>query len=214
MSLTLHLLRHGQTTFSRANAFCGSGLDPELTEDGAAMANCVANYYRDSVAWAGIYASTLRRATLTAAPLCEALEIEPELRDDLQEIAYGAWEGQSVEAVNRDYHDDYIRWSADPAWHAPTGGEPAVAIARRASRVVEEIRDVYADGNVLVVSHKATIRILLCSLLGIDVGRFRYRLACPVGSISVVEFSTHGPLIHRLADRTHLDTRLRLLPGT
>lgn len=213
MSLTLYLLRHGQTTFSRANAFCGAGLDPELTTDGAAMARCVADYYRDA-SWAGVYASTLQRAQLTAAPLCAELNIKPELRDGLKEIAYGAWEGQTVETVNRDYHDDYIRWSADPAWHAPTGGEPAVAIARRALLVVEEIRDLYANGNVLVVSHKATIRILLCSLLGIDVGRFRYRLACPVGSISVVEFGDYGPLVHRLADRTHLDARLRSLPGT
>ena len=34
----------------------------------------------------------------------------------------------------------------------------------------------YATGNVLVVSHKATIRIILCELLGIDLGRYRDRI--------------------------------------
>jgi len=213
MTLTLHLLRHWQTAFSRANAFCGAGLDPELTPDGAAMARCFADHYT-RVQWAAVYASPLQRAIATAQPLCNALGMEINLRDDLKEIAYGEWEGQSVEAVNSEHHDGYIRWSSDPAWHAPTGGEPAVAIARRALRVVEEIRDTYTDGNVLAVSHKATIRILLCSLLGIDVGRFRYRLACPVGSVSVVEFAAQGPFIRVLADRTHLDARLRELPGT
>ena len=139
---------------------------------------------------------------------------QAQLRDDLKEIGYGDWEGKTVAEVERDYHDDYIRWSADPAWHAPTNGEPAIAIAHRGLRVIEEIKARFDDGNILLVSHKATIRILLCSLLGIDVGRFRYRFGCPVGSVSVVEFGAHGPLLHALADRSHFDARLRDLPGT
>jgi probable phosphoglycerate mutase len=213
MSLKLYFLRHGQTTFSRDNNFCGSGMNPPLTDDGAAMAKCFADFYRDTK-WQAVYSSPLQRAVATAEPLCKVLGVMPKLRDDLAEIAYGVWEGKTVQEVERDFHDDYIRWSSDPAWHAPTGGEPAIVIAHRALRVIEEIKSAYDEGNVLVVSHKATIRIILCSLLGIDVGRFRYRLGCPVGSVSIVEFSTHGPLLHALADRTHLDARLRELPGT
>jgi broad specificity phosphatase PhoE len=213
MSLNLYLLRHGQTPYSRENAFCGSGLDPELTADGAAMAESFAHAYR-TLPWTAVYASPLRRTLATAWPLCAALGIEPQIRDDLKEIGYGKWEGKSVATVSVDYHDDYIRWTADPAWYPPTGGEPAVAIAHRGVRVVEEIKERHQTGNVLIVSHKATIRIILCELLGIDVGRFRYRLACPVGSVSVVEFGRHGPLLHALADRAHLDERLRTLAGT
>src|SRR5437762_6834423 len=89
------------------------------------------------------------------------------------------------------FHDDYLPWVADPAWNPPTGGETAVTVAQRALRVIEEIQSRFQDGNVLIVSHKATIRILLCALLGIDVGRFRYRLGCPVGSVSVVRSEEH-----------------------
>jgi probable phosphoglycerate mutase len=81
-------------------------------------------------------------------------------------------------------------------------------------QVVQEIKSRFDNGNVLFVSHKATIRIILCGLLGIDVGRFRYRLVCPVGSISIVEFTEHGPLLQALADRSHLSEALRSLPGT
>lgn len=213
MSLRLHFLRHGQTTFSRDNAFCGSGLDPELTADGLEMARAFAGA-RCTEHWDAVYASPLRRTIATAQPLADALNVKVETRDGLKEISYGEWEGQSVEAVTRDHHDDYIRWLADPAWNAPTGGELAVAIARRAISVVEEIRGRFASGDVLLVSHKATIRIMLCGLLGIDVGRFRYRLVCPVSSISVVEFGQQGPLLRTLADRSHLSERLRSLPGT
>jgi probable phosphoglycerate mutase len=213
MTLTLHFLRHGQTAKSREDAFCGSGLDPELTAEGLEMARSFAVASREKP-WTAIYSSGLRRAITTAQPLCEALGCEMQIRSDLNEIAYGKWEGLTKEKVEREYHDDYITWLADPAWHPPTEGERAVVIARRGSNVVEEIKSRFADGNVLIVSHKATIRIVLCSLLGIDVGRFRHRLVCPVGSVSVVEFTSQGPLLTALADRSHLSEELRSLPGT
>jgi probable phosphoglycerate mutase len=212
LSLTLYFLRHGQTTYSRANAFCGS-LDPELTADGLEMAQAFADAYSE-LPWTAVYASPMQRTIATAKPLCNAIGIKIELRDGLKEISYGQWEGQSIEMVNRDFHDDYIRWLADPAWNPPTQGETAVAIASRSLMVIEEIKHKFPTGNVLLVSHKATIRIILCSLLGIDVGRFRFRLGMPVGSVSIVEFGSHGPLMKGLADRLHLDQRLRSLPGT
>jgi broad specificity phosphatase PhoE len=213
MSLTLHFLRHGQTPLSKEDMFCGSGMDPELTPEGAEMAESFAAAYR-AHGWRAVYSSPLRRTVATARPLCEAVGVEAQLSDGLKEIGYGAWEGKTKEAVEREHHDDYIKWLADPAWHAPTGGEPAVAIARRAQRTLEEIKQRFDDGNVLIVSHKATIRIMLCGLLGIDVGRFRYRLLCPVGSVSIVELGQNGPLLRALAERSHLSESLRALPGT
>jgi len=164
--------------------------------------------------WRAVYTSSLQRARASAEPLASELKIPTEVRPELNEIAYGKWEGQTKESVARDYHDDYVSWLADPAWHAPTGGEQAIMVATRSLRVIDEIKQKFTDGPVLIVSHKATIRIILCSLLGIDVGRFRYRLACPVGSRSVVEFSSEGPLLLSLADRSHLSEALRSLPGT
>src|SRR6267142_6773903 len=208
MSLTLYFLRHGQTTLSREDNFCGSGLDPELTPEGLEMAHAFATAYRDKQ-WAAIFSSSLRRSITTAQPLCDALGMTVEPCAELNEIGYGKWEGLSKKIVERDYHDDYISWLADPAWHAPTGGELAVMIARRGLQVVEEINQKFKEGHILVVSHKATIRIILCGLLGIDVGRFRYRLVCPVGSVSIVEFNPEGPLLHSLADRSHLTETLK-----
>lgn len=168
----------------------------------------------DSMPWAAVYASPLRRTIETARALCDSWKLGLEIRDGLKEIGYGDWEGKTRRQVERDFHDDYIRWEADPAWNAPTGGERGIVIARRAAEVIEEIKERYADGPVLVVSHKATIRIVLCGLLGIDVGRFRFRLACPVGSVSIVEFGQNGPLLRSLADLSHQPAELRALPGT
>lgn len=213
MTLTLHFLRHGQTADSRDNIFCGSGRDPALTPDGIAMARAFADAFRVTP-WTAVYSSPLARTMQTARIVTDLAGLDVQKRDELREMAYGDWEGHSAEEVDRLFHDDYVRWTADPAWNAPTGGEPAVAIERRALRIVDELTGRFQSGHVLLVSHKATIRIMLCSLLGIDVGRFRYRLGCPVASITVVELGAQGPILHRLADRSHLDERLRSLPGT
>jgi probable phosphoglycerate mutase len=213
MSLLLYFLRHGETAFNRDNAFSGSELDIELTSFGLEMAEAVAAAYR-STPWQAIYASPLRRTVATAQPLCTALNIEMELRDSLKEMSFGRWEGHSPETIHRDYLEDYLRWSADPAWFPPTGGETAQTVARRALPVIDEITQRFSDGNVLLVSHKSTIRIILCSLLGLDLSRYRHRLDCPVASISVVEFKTQGPFLKALGDRTHLPEHLRQLPGT
>ena len=102
----------------------------------------------------------------------------------------------------------------EPAWNPPTGGETAIQIASRAALVIAEIEQKHAEGNVLVVSHKATIRSILCTLLGIDLGRYRDRINTPTGSISVIKFGDHGPMLDRLGDRSYMSDELRNLPGT
>lgn len=212
MSLKIYFLRHGETTASRTGGYCGA-LDMDLTDVGTQMAQAFAAAYRD-LPWAAVYASPRRRTVATAQPLCDAIGMAMQLREGLREIEYGQWEGLSVEQVRQQYEEDYVRWLTEPAWNPPTGGETAVQVASRASLVIAEIEQQHPDGNVLVVSHKATIRILLCSLLGIDLGRFRDRIDMPVASVSVVKFDVHGPLLERLGDRAHLPPDLRALPGT
>ena len=68
--------------------------------------------------------------------------------------------------------------------------------------------------NVLVVSHKATIRIILCTLLGIDLGRYRDRIEMLAGSISIVRFDRHGPLLQELGNRFYMDETLRSSEGS
>ena len=212
MGLVLYFLRHGETTSSQTGGYCGT-LDPDLTPAGYEMAQDFAAAYKD-LAWQAVFCSPLKRAVATAQPLCEAVGLTPQLRDGLKEIAYGQWEGKTPEEVNREFHDEYVSWLADPGWFGPTGGERGVDIARRSLIVLDEITRTYPDGNILVVSHKATTRIMLCFLLGIDVGRYRDRLSLTVAALSIVEMTKQGPLLKVLGDRTHLRESLRGRPGT
>lgn len=212
MSLIIYFLRHGETTSSQMGGYCGI-LDPDLTREGHQMAEDFADAYK-SLPWVTVFSSPLRRAIATAKPLCEATGIRMQLKEGLKEIAFGQWEGKTPEDVNREFHDDYVRWLTDPGWNAPTGGQKGIDVARRSSSVLEEIEKTYTTGNVLIVSHKATTQIMLCSLLGIDVGRFRDRIGMPVASLSIVEIAQHGPLLLRLGDRSHLREYLRKRAGT
>lgn len=212
MALTLYLLRHGETPYSRTGGYCGE-LDPELTDAGQQMAAAFAQAYH-ALPWSAVYVSPMKRTIATAKPLCDAVGVEMQLRDGLKEIRYGEWEGKTNEDVRQHYDEDYIRWLTEPAWNPPTGGETAVQVASRASLVIAEIEEKYSEGTVLVVSHKATIRIVLCNLLGIDLGRYRDRINALAGSISMVRFSTHGPLLEILGDRSYMNESLRNLPGT
>ena len=213
MSLRIYFVRHGETTYSQTGGFCGA-IDPELTPEGSQMAEQFAATYA-KLPWEAVYVSPMKRTIATAKPLCDAVGMEMQLHDGLREINYGDWEGKTVEEVKKDYEEDYINWLTEPAWNAPTnGGETSVEIASRSSLVIAEIQEKYKSGNVLVVSHKATIRILLCSLLGIDLGRYRYRIGALAASVSIVKFDVRGPLLEVLGDRSYMDENLRNLPGT
>ncbi|MGZ8225297.1 MAG: histidine phosphatase family protein [Methylococcaceae bacterium] len=212
VSLKIYLLRHGETAYSQRGAYCGA-LDAELTAEGRQMAQAFAEAYR-TIPWTDVYVSPMKRAIATAQPLCDAVSLSMQMRDGLKEIGYGAWEDRELDYVREHYQEDFIRWQTDPAWNPPTDGETAIQIAARALPVITEIESTYKDGNVLVVSHKATIRIILCSLLGIDVGRYRDRINAPAASVSIVKFGVYGPMLDVLGDRSYMPECLRKRAGT
>lgn len=210
MSLTIYFLRHGETTHSKTGGYCGE-LDPELTSEGQEMAQAFADAY-GGISWSAIFTSPMRRTIATAKPVCEATGLEMQLREGIKELKYGKWEDQTPATVKELYPEDYMNWLTEPAWNPPTGGETAVEVASRASLVIAEIEQKYPTGNVLVVSHKATIRVVLCSLLGIDLGRYRDRIFMPVSALSIVKFDRYGPMLRVLGDRAHLPSHLRDRP--
>lgn len=206
-------MRHGETVYSQHGGFCGE-IDPDLTPAGKQMAQAFAETYGKTYRWEAVYVSPMKRALETVQPFCQATGIAKQVVEGLREIGYGAWENLELDDVKSHHEQDYIRWLTEPAWNSPTGGETAVEVASRALPVVAEIKANINDGNVLVVSHKATIRIILCSLLGIDLGRYRDRIDAPAASVSVIKFGDHGPMLEVLGDRSYLPLHLRERSGT
>jgi probable phosphoglycerate mutase len=209
--LSLHLVRHGQTDYSLQNKFCGS-IDPPLNATGLKMAEALAARYGVEK-WSAIYASPRLRTRQTAAPTAARSGVEVQLDDGLREIAYGDWEGRAEDEVEATDGERFRAWAAHPARVSPPGGETATQIAERALAAVDGIRARH-DGKVLVVSHKATLRVLVCALLGLDVDLFRARIAQKVAAVSIVDFKKAGPMLTVLGDTSHLPPELLALDGT
>ena len=135
-----------------------------------------------------VYTSPLSRAVDTARILAKTCRLEPIIRDGLQEIGHGHWEGRKREAVERDYPEEYSAWEADPFTFAPVGGESGVAVLARSLPVIREIVAAHPGGQIVVVSHKATLRLILSSLLGFDPRGYRDRLDQSPACLNVLDF--------------------------
>jgi alpha-ribazole phosphatase len=210
--MQLYLVRHGQTAASRENRFTGTS-DPPLTATGEEMAGAFAKGYA-ALAWEAIYVSPLLRARQTAEPLCRAAGLAATVEDGLREMAYGDWEGLRLDEAEARWPVEFAYWAADVASRGTPGGETAFAVAARAMRVVEQIRTRHLEGNVLVVSHKATLRIITCALLGLDVRLFRERLAQPVAAVTMFVVGAKSAQLTLFCDRSHLSAELRAAEGT
>jgi alpha-ribazole phosphatase len=200
--LTIHLVRHGDTSQAAEGIFCGE-LDPPLTDHGRAQAERLA----PATAHLGLialYCSPKLRARQTAEPIARASGLEPILEPGLREIAYGRWDGLKESDVREKEPAALAAWHADPSLVAPPGGETAYDIAARAMPVLMRVRDRHKSGHVMLVSHKATIRVMVCALLGMPLQRFRTYVACPTTSVTTFDFGAEGALLVGMADVNHL----------
>ena len=175
------------------------------------MAEAFAEHHAH-IPWRALYVSPLRRAQQTVAPLAKRLGMTPQIVPALAELNYGSWDGRTAASLDRE--PEYPAWHADPAANAPPGGETGAAVAQRAMAALTQLRAEHSQGPILVVSHKATLRLLLCALLGIPLADFRRRLAQPLGCVSQIDFLGTGPLLRRLGDISYLPDALRHLQGS
>jgi alpha-ribazole phosphatase len=216
--LELWMVRHGQTDFSRENRFCGTS-DPPLSDIGRRMAEALGEAHGGG-AWDAIYCSPSTRARQTVAPLAKRASLAPVVDEGLREISYGDWEGMKHDEAKSKFPDVYAYWAEDTASRATPGGETAFMVAARAAPVIERIRREHPVGRVLVVSHKATLRILVCALLGLDVRLFRDRIGQPVCALSRFEIKPSkdgkggSALLTLLGDTSYMPAELREAEGT
>ena len=188
MTTRLLLVRHGETTLSAEDRFAGS-TDVPLGPNGRLQAErLAARLAADPIAAA--YASPMQRTIETASIIAKPHKIEVTTRERLREIDHGRWEGLRRVDVETRFPEEYAAWEEDPFTFAPTGGESGVQVVARALPEIREIVLANPGQNVLVVSHKATIRLLIASLLGFDARGYRDRLDQSPASLNVLDFKS------------------------
>lgn len=182
----VYLVRHGSTQLTAEDRFSGD-IGVELSDEGRAQAARLGERLQgDGVS--AIYSSPLSRAVETARIIAGHCGLTPTLRDGLREISHGHWEGLSRQDVECRFAAEYAAWEEDPFTFAPEGGESGVAVLARALPTLRDIIVHHPGAGVLVVSHKATIRLLLSSLLGFDARGYRDRLDQAPACLNVLDF--------------------------
>jgi len=182
----IFLVRHGATQLSAEDAFAGE-TDVPLSDIGREQLHKLAHRLSGEPIEA-VYASPLGRTMETARILAKPHDKPILPREGLREISHGHWEGRTRAQVEKDFPVEYARWEADPYTFAPSGGESGLAVTARALPALLEIVAAQPGKQVLVVSHKATIRLLIGSLLGFDLRRYRDHLDQSPASLNVLDF--------------------------
>lgn len=187
MAITrVYLVRHGETTYAGEDRFAGA-LDVDLSDVGQAQVDALGQRLA-SAPIQHVYTSPLRRAMATAEAIARPHGLAPIETSGLREIDHGRWEGKRREDVERELPDEYAAWTEDPFRCAPEGGESGVQAMARALVAMRGIVERHQGECVLLVSHKATIRLVLCSLLGIDARGYRDRLDQSPACLNALDF--------------------------
>src|SRR6266487_2619475 len=186
MTTRLYLVRHGATQLTAEDRFSGA-TNIHLSEAGRDQVEHLATRLAvDNIQ--AIYCSPLDRTIETAAILAMPHRLTPISNDGLREIRHGHWEGLSRKEVEEQFHDEYIAWETDPFTFAPIDGESGISVLARALPVIRQIVVSHQDKNIIVVSHKATIRLILSSLLGFDERGYRDRLDQAPACLNILDF--------------------------
>jgi probable phosphoglycerate mutase len=184
------LVRHGATTLSSEDRFAGS-TDVPLGVEGRGQAERLADRLA-SAPLAAVYSSPMRRSVETAEIVARPHRLGLTVVDGLREIDHGRWEGCRRADVQQEYPIEYATWERDPVTFAPLGGESGAQVLDRALPAMNAIVRAHAGRSVLVVSHKATNRLLIASLIGLDVHSYRERLEQLPACLNLLEFNDPG----------------------
>lgn len=211
MPTRLYLIRHGATQLSAEDRFAGS-VDVLLSDAGREQARRL-GLRLSGEPISAVYSSPMQRTIDTARAISGHHDLEVETIADLREIAHGRWEGRTRAEVEREFSEEYLRWEEDPFSFAPVSGESGLQVTARALPVLLQLVERHDGKPFVIVSHKATIRLLLSSLLGFDPRKYRDRLDMSPAALNILDFK--GPAFPRLTlfnDISHYDSDVPEVP--
>ncbi|MDC2824835.1 histidine phosphatase family protein [Rodentibacter pneumotropicus] len=157
--LTFYFIRHGRTVWNEQGLMQGHG-DSPLTEQGILGAQ-KAGVALQQIPFLAAYSSILKRTIDTAEHIIGERNIPLFQHKGLNEQFFGKWEGQWVESLRE--QAEFKQMLSDPANYKAkkNGGETYEQLADRAMKAIEDIIQIHHKGNILVVSHGHTLRLLL-----------------------------------------------------
>ncbi len=156
--VTLYITRHGETVWNTEKRMQG-WLDSELTENGERNAQFLGRRLEE-VDFTAIYSSPSNRTKRTTELIRGAREVPVYYDENLKEIHMGEWEGKTLTSIKYSYPQEFNSFWNTPHLYTPAGGETFEQTRLRAAKFLEDIKNQYQSGNVLVVTHSVVIKCL------------------------------------------------------
>ncbi|MBI5775527.1 MAG: histidine phosphatase family protein [Verrucomicrobia bacterium] len=191
----LYLIRHGEVE-ERYHRVFGGRIDMELSPLGHEQARTTAEYLR-AVRFDAIFASPMKRAQQTAAPLLAQYPFAPTVLEDLREVDFGAWTGLTWQQVHEQFQTSAHDWLHELEKAAIPGAESAAQYRARIEPCVRRILHEGAGRHIAVVCHGGVIRMMLAILLELPLPKMA-AFDVEYGSVTVVH---HQP--RRVAVQLH-----------
>ena len=163
----IYLIRHGQTEQNNRKILTGRA-NYQLNETGIAQARAVGELLREQgIHFDLVYSSPLDRALDTAALVAPG--IEPKLDGRLIEMEFGPYEGMDLLNPAPEVRVFFSDFEHNPA---PEGMETLQEVTARLGSLLEELKPLAAEYNILLSTHAIAMKGALSYLTPLGRGSY------------------------------------------
>lgn len=200
----IYLARHGESQWNVSKIVQGQKNIP-LTDKGIKQAELLGKRLINEQI-EKIYSSDLARAYDTAKIIGKIIDVEVEPMKEFREINFGVWEGLSKNELLTKYRTEYEKWLKNPKDLILEGAETLAELQERALEGINKIINLNGDryNNILIVSHSATIKVIILGLLGISLNNFK-NLTLGNVSLSIIEYRNYNKVLKLFNNTDHVD---------
>lgn len=185
------MVRHGRTP-TTGKVLPGRAPGLNLSADGIAEAERVAERIAALTKVDAVYASPLERARQTAAPIGRALGKKVVIHKGLLECDFGAWTGASLTSLMK--KKEWTTVQKAPSTFRFPNGESFTEMQTRMVSALDDIRSHHPGKVVVCVSHADPIKAAVAHAMGTHLDLFQ-RIVISTCSVSAVSYSLAGPVV-------------------
>ncbi len=200
--MKLTLIRHGETDWNKVRRIQGQ-IDIDLNLFGLQQAHTCAKYLANED-YDRVYSSPLSRAYKTAEIIASKKNYYINVRDELQEINMGKWQGMIWSEIIRSHSDLFQEFERVGDLSKVYKGESFQELQDRAISFLDYLVETPYE-SVIAVSHGGLIKVLICHVLGLDLSK-RTKFNIDNLSVSRLHYSEEkGWNLLSLNEHTYLD---------
>ncbi len=191
----LYLIRHGEVVGHHEFRYNGHH-DVDITTRGIEQMDRLAGVLKGRGIRA-LYSSDLMRTMRGAEIIGRATGLTPRAVPAFRELHLGRWEGLTrAEAIERYPEDEGFSFQ-DLARDKIEGGETLIELGERVLPALWRIIDENRGESICLVAHGGVNRVILCNVMGMDIGRF-FSIEQDYGCLNIIDYFPDGVAVVKL----------------